>query len=105
MSRGRQLAEEALALTRRMLSLAQAGDWDGVAGAIGARDAALMQLFAGVSDAAQLLGVEATLRAVAANNAEIIALGRESRDDIGARLHALTRGRRAAARYQSTDRF
>ena len=100
---GRQLADRALALTRRMLSLAQAGDWDSVASTIRQRDAALMHLFNGVQETAQLLGVETTLRAVAACNAQLIALGTESREDISTRLNALTRGRHAAAHYHSTD--
>ena len=90
---------QSLELTRRMLELVKAGEWEAVA-AIGAERLRLLRGWMRPTDpllAQRQVGILQEIRKL---DEEIEALGRRSRDEMEQRLRQIHRGRKAGKAYR-----
>lgn len=83
----------------RMRALAEAQDWEGLAGLEAARRLDLQALFARAPSAEEAAIIHERMQAVMAMDAEIMQLCKTARDEAGQQISRVHQGRRAEAAY------
>jgi len=97
-----QLLDDALAMSRRMASLGDAGDWEGVIELEPQRRMLLEKAFATHAPVDEL--VADRVRAILDLDKRLMAQSIEARDRIAEELSLTGKGRKAASAYQAAGR-
>ena len=85
--------------SRRMLQLAESGDWDGVARFQELRQQLAEAFFAKPVDSGEVAAVESAIRQILADDRKITGLGRQQRDHLEQDMDAFRRRRHVARQY------
>jgi hypothetical protein len=93
-----QQLEQGLEMTRKMLELAKAGEWEQVA-ELGVERMKLLQQWVHTTDPAQAQQQIGVLQEIQKLDEEIETLGRQGREEIAQHLRQLHQGRKAGKAY------
>jgi len=100
MNRSRQL-RDIIRLSKDMLSKAEAGEWEQVAGLETRRKALVGDCFRKPASGQDAPEVAVAIREILAINQQVTRLGEQCRDRLGCELQAGRAGRSAAAAYRN----